>query len=262
VVDVEGDGTYEIFMADRITSGTSDPLDVIYGLAPDGSNLPNFPINKYGGNEGVLSIADINNDNVMEVIFGSVITDGSDIGYLHAFSLDGSGEIPGFPLRPQGFTFLNGAVIGDIDGDGLMDLTVNSYTLTFGTGTDMAFVTAYNLDVPYDEAKILRNGYKGSNFRDGLVTEPVAGINEFGQGIQLSLNPNPSNGTLNISLPISIDKASIKIFSIDGKIIFSEEREIIENNEIHYNLSELSSGLYLINISNGQNNYTAKWIKN
>ncbi|RMA56807.1 T9SS type A sorting domain-containing protein [Ulvibacter antarcticus] len=261
VADVDNNGTYELFLADRNTSGNGDPLDVIYGLAPDGSNLPDFPINKYGGNEGVISIADINNDGVMDIIFGSVITDASDVGYLHAYSLDGSGEIAGFPLRPDGFTFLNGAVVGDIDGDGMMDLTVNSYTLTFGTGTDMAFVTSYNLDVPYDASKILRNGYKGSNFRDGLVTEPVAGVNEFNAGIKVTINPNPSDGNLTLSLPLNLNDATLKVYSVDGKEVFSEATNIVENETLQYNLTSLKSGIYFVHISSGNKNYTAKWIR-
>jgi hypothetical protein len=261
VVDLEGDGTYEIFMADRNTSGNGDPLDVIYGLTPDGNNLSNFPISKYGGNEGVLTIADINNDNVMEVIFSSTLTDASDYGYLHAYSVDGSGEVDGFPLRPRGFTFLNGAVIGDVDGDGLMDLTANSYTLNFGSGIDSTFVNVYNLDVPYNTNKILRNGYKGNNSRDGLVTQTLAGTNDLNKAINIEISPNPSDGTLNISLPATLENAQLTIFSLDGKVVFSEEKDFLNNNPISYNFKQLTSGIYLVKISNGQKNFTGKWIK-
>jgi len=261
VLDVEGDGTYEIFMADRNTSGNGDPLDVIYGLAPDGTNLANFPISKYGGNEGVLSIADVNGDAILDVVFSSTLTDVDGYGYIHAYSLDGSGEVAGFPLRPRGFTFLNGAVLGDVDGDNQMDLTANSYTQTFGGGIDSTYVTTYDLGVPYNENLIKRNGYKGSNVRDGLITEDLVGVEDFSSADKIQISPNPSDGVLHLSLPLAISNATIKVFSIDGKEVFSEATNINKNVTLTYNLKALQSGLYLIHITDGNKDYTAKWIK-
>jgi len=261
VADINGDGVYEIFAADRNTSNDGSPLPTIYGLTPNGTDISNFPLSLYGGNEGVLTIADINNDDVLDIIFGSVITDANSVGYVHAYSTDGSGELDGFPLRPYGFTFLNGAVVGDVDGDGMMDLTANSYTLTFGASVDSTFVNTYNLNVPYDPNKIIRNGYKGSNSRDGLVKDEILGITDFNKNLAIEINPNPSDGTLTIKLPAEIENVSVSIFSIDGKAVFSEKKTNVKDNSLNYNLKQLKSGLYLVNISDGKNTYTGKWIK-
>jgi hypothetical protein len=260
VLDVDGDDVFDIFMSDRITSGTpGDPLPVIYGLDPDGNNLPNFPIEKYGGTEGVLSIADVNDDGVLDIIFPSVITE-SDNGFIHAYSLDGSGEIAGFPLRPRGFTFLNGAVLGDVDNDGLLDLTANSYTQTFGTGVDSTFVNVYNLNVPYDPDSIKRNGYKGDNSRDGFVElEDTAGIDEYAELNAINISPNPSNGMLTFTIPSAMQNAKVVVYSIDGKVVFSKQGHLDTSNS--YNLKHLRSGLYFVNISDGKNTFTGKWVK-
>ena len=258
---MDEDGTFELFMSDRNTSGTpGTELPVIYGFDPDGNNLPDFPIEKYGGTEGVLSIADVNNDNVLDIIFPSVITE-SENGFIHAYSLDGSGEIDGFPLRPRGFTFMNGAVLGDVDNDGLLDLTANSYTQTFGTGVDSTFVNVYNLNVPYNPDTIKRNGYKGDNTRDGFVElDETAAITEFAQNNVINIAPNPSGGILSFHLPKPIQNAQMKIYSIDGKMVFSEEMDLGTTSS--FNLKQLNSGLYFISISDGKNKYTAKWVKN
>ncbi len=262
VLDVDGDGIFEIFMSDRNTSGTPGvELPVIYGLDPDGNNLPDFPIEKYGGTEGVLSIADVNNDNVFDIIFPSVITDAAGDGFIHAYSLDGSGEIAGFPLRPRGYTFLNGAVLGDVDNDGLLDLTANSYTLTFGSGVDSTFVNVYNLNVPYNPDSIKRNGYKGDNTRDGFVEiEEIIGVTDYNTGSVIRIFPNPSEGILSFNIPQAIQNAKVKIYSIVGKIVFSEERNLETTSS--YNLKHLNSGLYFVNISDGKKTFTAKWVKN
>src|SRR5690606_23132467 len=228
----KSDGTFAIFMSDRITSGTPGvELPVVYGLDEGGNNLPNFPIEKYGGTEGVLSIADVNDDGILDIIFPSVLTDAAGEGFIHAYSLDGSGEIAGFPLRPHGFTFLNGAVLGDVDDDGMLDLTANSYTLTFGAGIDSTFVNVYNLNVPYNPDNIKRNGYKGDNTRDGFVEiEEIMSVTDFNTGSIIKIFPNPSEGILSFKISETIQNAKMKIYSTDGKVVFSEERNLEISN--------------------------------
>ncbi|MCT8340828.1 T9SS type A sorting domain-containing protein [Flavobacteriaceae bacterium TK19130] len=261
VVDLEDDGTYELFMADRNTSGDGSPLPTIYGLTPDGMDLPDFPISKYGGNEGVLTIADITNDGIMEILFSSTLVDGDGFGYLHAYSVDGSGEVPGFPLRPKGFTFLNGAVVGDVDDDGQMDITINSYTQTFGASIDSTFINVYGLNVPYSEDAILSNGYKGNNTRDGLIGEEELSVSNevFANG--LSISPNPSDGILRIESEINIENGSISILNVEGKKLFTEALSLSPFEAKSLQLNALSSGLYFISISNGTNKKTFKWVK-
>lgn len=261
VVDLDGDETYEIFMADRNTSSDESDLPTIYGLNPDGQNLTNFPIAKYGGNEGVLTIGDVNDDGVWDVIFSSTLTDADGFGYIHAYSTDGSGEIDGFPLRPEGFTFLNGAVLGDIDNDGLMDLTANSYSLNFGAATDMSFVNSYNLNIPYDESKILSNGYKGSNTRDGLIVENVLNVGEFIGNNILTISPNPTDGMLTITLPFHTDKAQLTIYSTDGREVLNEAIAVNAQESVSYDLKQLNSGVYFVSVNGNNKIYTAKWIK-
>lgn len=261
VVDLDQDGTYEIFMADRNTSNDGTPLPTIYGFNPDAENLPDFPIEKYGGNEGVLTIADINNDNVYDIIFSSTLTDMEGFGYIHAYSLDGSGELDGFPLRPRGFTFLNGAVVGDADGDGMMDLTANSYTQTFGQGVDSTFVSNYNLNVPYDESKILSNGYKGGNTRQGLISpEEIMGITEVTLNGSFVIAPNPSN-TLQLISDTTIENATISIAGIDGKQMYNEITSISAGDRMQFDVANYAQGIYFVTISNGKRSKTLKWIK-
>ncbi|HOI31898.1 MAG TPA: T9SS type A sorting domain-containing protein, partial [Bacteroidales bacterium] len=169
VVDLNGDGNYSIFMS-RPTGEDAAPM--LYGFNPDGSMMDNFPITKSGGLEGFISVADIDADGEHELIFGSnLMIEG--MGFIHAYKMDGSGELEGFPLRPTGFTFMNGANLGDIDGDGLVDLVALSYEQNFSP-TDSVFINAYRLEVDIETANILAGTYKGSNDHSGHITMPEA----------------------------------------------------------------------------------------
>lgn len=260
VIDWNDDGVLEIFMADRLTNLDRSPRPTIYGFNPDGQMLPNFPIDVSGGVEGVISVADVNNDGVLDIIFPSTITDDEGYGYIHAYSLDGSGAVEGFPLRPYGFTYMNGAVLGDVDGDGMMDMTFNSYTLFHSSGVDSTWVQVHNLNVPYDPEKIRRNGYKGDNTRDGLVeSEAIVGISDQHVLPGINIYPNPSEGILRFTMTSPIENAALTIYTMDGKVVHREKGLLNSSSAI--DVKHLANGIYIIKISDGERHFIVKWIK-
>ena len=91
-------------------------------------------------------------------------------GYL--FGVDASGnDLPGFPLRPTGFTYMNGATIGDVDGDGDYELGVLS------NGDYTTDVNLYDLPDTYAATTGDWKVYHGRNSRGGLypVTSACVG---------------------------------------------------------------------------------------
>jgi len=247
-----------IFFGHPNTDG-SNPMDVIFGYAPNGDLLSGFPISKIGGCESVITVADINADGVKDLVFTDNMTDGMGFGYIHAYSIDGTGELEGFPLRPKGFTFMNSAVVGDIDGDNFLDLACLSYTQF--TGNDSIFITAYDLGIAANDADIVFNGYKGNLWRDGILhSETGVGIHHpLVSQLWLKLSPNPSHNVLKINYPNLERSLEIEIINYLGQTIKSYK--VNGQNEIILSNEELEAGYYLVRLKTEEMEISKKWLK-
>lgn len=246
VADIDQDGDMEIFFGRLYVSETVEG-DILLGFDENGNNLEGFPITGFAGSEGLITIADIDNDGQMELLTSSKITEDNQ-GFIHAYEISTGQEVEGFPLRVPGFTFLNGAYLGDVNGDNMLDLTALSYQLKFdNTSPDSAFVSVFDLEVPYEKSKILFNGYKGANHHRGAVGELITSVKDYeiSEGSRFSLAQNPVSEILEIitvsDLPIS--KAVYKILNTYGQVV-----QVGELESMYINVTDLSPGHYFVRI--------------
>jgi len=152
---------YAIFM------GVSGEGNVFYQYDVNGNVALGFPLNLSSGIEGFVSVADIDGDGENEIITDFNLMDGGE-GFIRAWEMDGTEVTEGFPLRPQGLTYMNGANFGDIDGDGQLEIVTLSYVQNFSP-EDPVYVTAYALNQPVEN--LVFGTYKGSNDRMGWIRE-------------------------------------------------------------------------------------------
>jgi len=239
------EGQKQIFMSRPI--GGEEEAEMMYSWDETGELSPNFPIVKTGGLEGIISIADVDGDNQPELVFGSNLYD-SDSGtsFLHAYELDGSGQVSGFPIRPRGWTFMNGAAIGDVNGDDIMDAVLLTYSQNFGATPDSVFVSAYSLEVPYSEERVWWGTYKGNNSRDGVFEKVLSSINATKEGNVFTIFPNPVQEVIQWTNLAS--DVTIEILDALGQII-----SVFEANDGQANVSNLQSGLYFLRARKGKN---------
>ncbi len=236
---------WQIFMSRPIGS---DTLDMLYGWDDSGNMLTGFPIVKSGGLEGYSSVADIDNDNNFEIIFGSNLKDNNGEGFIHAYNMDGTGELSGFPLKPKGFTFMNGVCIGDVNGDALTDLVALSYSLNFGTEPDSVYINVYEMNTPFSKSKVLWGTYKGTNTRTGLWTETLLNAPvQVTSDVKIELYPNPVMDVLHIKNAAEI--SGITIFDATGRIVFYRSVIPVGNAVAEVNLNSLAGGVYHVVMS-------------
>lgn len=190
VVDLDGDGEHEV-LSGREGFGPGVQSNVFWAWNENGQTLPGFPYAQAhgGGSAGPITIYDLEGDGVNEIFLSHNIMDNGQ-GYL--FGVDANGDdLPGFPLRPNGFTYLNGAILGDVDGDGDVELGVVSHE-------------SANVDVNlYDLPESWRPGaapwptYHKQDRRGGRAARGkslwVSGSSALGDTLNLTLAGAPGN---------------------------------------------------------------------
>ena len=94
----------------------------------------------------------------------------------------------------------------------------------------------------------------------GSITQPVLANNEFENKITgLALYPNPTSNSLNLNLVNSIENGTLKIISLTGQTVL--EKQNLSGTDFNFELTSLNAGLYFIQVSDSQNNYSSKFIK-
>jgi hypothetical protein len=168
VTDLENDGNFEVIDG-WMGGGAGVPGPAFYVWAADGTPRPGFPYITQigGGSEGVIVAADIDGDGIKEIFADSNIKDGTE-GFLYGVDAAGN-DLPGFPLRPVGHTYMSGATIADIDGDGDYEMGVLSYEDT------VVWVNVYDLPYAYRPTGGEWKAYHARNTRGGLFRPYRAG---------------------------------------------------------------------------------------
>ncbi len=240
---VKNDGQYALLM------GVSGEGDVFYQYDPDGRVAPGFPLNLNSGIEGFISVADIDGDGENEIVTSFNWMEEGE-GYIRAWEMDGTEVLDGFPLRPQGLTFMNGANFGDLDGDGNLEIVTLTYVQNFSPD-DPVYVTAYALNQPV--ANLVYGTYKGSNDRTGWIRETSTGAGDH-EAEGVCLYPNPSNGLAHLKGAVA---EKVEVFNVIGQRVL-ELQGAVEK----INVEVLKNGIYFVRLQVGSVEQTLKLIVN
>ncbi|MDT7832134.1 endonuclease [Flavobacteriaceae bacterium S356] len=126
----------------------------------------------------------------------------------------------------------------------------------------------WHTDDPVSQREITRNdaAYTFQGNRNPFIDHPeyvqtiwgsVLSVETFSSLEQVSIYPNPSTiNKVTLRIPSSITIKRIKVYSILGKEIQSLNNPTLANNKLE--ISNLKQGIYLVKISNDQQNITKK----
>lgn len=235
---------------------------VIHAIKPDGTYFEGFPVARNngdeGGSEGVTTLMYSTDLNKVYIFNTSISTDASGLGYVHIFEakpdLSDFHETEESPLRIPGLSFMSAINLGDVNGNGKLDLVIQSYD-QMGEGNDSIHISVFETNYDYNP-NFTYGTYKGNNARCGFVTPFQTNSSvEENKNADLSVYPNPATDKIYISLT---QQSDVQIVDITGKTIISNIG-CWENCEI--DVSSLKSGVYFVKVLNGSNSQTMKFIK-
>jgi len=118
------------------------------------------------------------------------------------------------------------------------------FTTTNNTSFPMLWANGSSLNLAYHAA---RGGASST-----LGTEAIATVREF------KVYPNPTQKTLNVEFPTSIQKARVTVYNVLGSLVLQTEMDQF-NSKI--NTSGWNSGVYIMNISTSDFSQTKRIVK-
>ncbi|WP_306353329.1 T9SS-dependent M36 family metallopeptidase [Flavobacterium sp. '19STA2R22 D10 B1'] len=98
-------------------------------------------------------------------------------------------------------------------------------------------------------------------------TQPAAGpnctlsVNYFEEQGMIKVYPNPTKGLINVYINQFVGKLNIQIVDLNGRVVYTE-KESQFNGEKSINIGHLQTGMYILQVTGDQLNYSKKIILN
>ena len=90
-------------------------------------------------------------------------------------------------------------------------------------------------------------------------TQPALANNQFELDKNILVYPNPANSDISVKFKNLMENGTLKIISLTGQTVF--EKQHFSGTDFSFDVSYLSAGLYLIQVSDGNNSYNSKFVK-
>lgn len=134
---------------------------------------------------------------------------------------------------------------------GSIDLTVSGgtapYTYNWSGPNGLTFTTEDISNLASGKYTVtVTDKYCGTATLTVQVTASATGITTNETGINLSLSPNPAEGIVLLHSSEPLERASLKIIHLNGKTV--QQIENIHGNDLTLDVSNLSTGIYFIEL--------------
>ena len=108
---------------------------------------------------------------------------------------------------------------------------------------NLAAATAYDV---YIRTYCPRSNVYGDWQKLTFTTEGNS-INEAENQLPISVNPNPTTGMVEVTLPQGYENQTVEVYDVQGKLLQSQH---LQNGKATFNLSEYPNGVYVIKVGN------------
>lgn len=187
-------------------------------------------------------------------------------GYGHGGSIPYNFVYDGAPGDPAGWSE---ETEGNVPYDRRFIIGCGPFNLNAGENVEFDYAIVYTRDTA--SAYTITNLYQKNKEDVQRIQQWFAidsfpscaftvGINSFPKNDNtLSIYPNPAINNITINFTSTSKNISIKIFDATGRLI--KNMENVKSGENTINISELENGLYLLNLQDGNNSITKRFIK-
>ena len=242
------DGTLDTNFANG--TGANNEINAI-ALQTDGKILIGGFFTTYNGN-AKKHVARLNSDGSLDVTFGLGTGPNGRVRSVK-IKLDEKIIIAGDFTSYDGtsknrITFLNA--------DGTLDTNFNIGTGANNTIRDILIQPDGQIIIAGDFTSY--NGISVGRIARLTSTPIILAVEEFTQK-SFTIFPNPSTGIFTIQTENPISNATITVADLNGRIVHASKVENLEFKAL--DLNYLQNGIYILNISNGENKYSQKIIK-
>ncbi|MDD2386164.1 MAG: T9SS type A sorting domain-containing protein [Bacteroidales bacterium] len=254
--------TFDFYLFGQPGANGTDNFPTIHAFDPQGNYINGFPYERTDGLEGFITAMYSVDFDKLYVFTGSNSKDVNGFGYIHAYSanidLSNFTEMPGFPIEVQGFTFMNGVNLGDVNNNQKLDLVVLSYDLDFQE-TDSVHINVFEMDDIIYNPDYCYGTYKSNNLRNGYVNpfRYSADIETPQINNSVEVYPRVFENFINIELN-SNSKFDAFIYSSQGQLI----NKLCDcEKKCTFNVQDLAKGIYFVKVKQNNNINTFKLIK-
>jgi len=242
------------------------PNDSVYAWDQNGNTLPGFPFGGINDVNNQVTIADIDGDGNLELLFDDNTIDSTNHGKYQAYRNDGTSE-PGWPLLIfDKSSFVHQPCLFDIARNGTLDFLGGAENLP-GNLTD---IYLWNMHAPYNPNKIMNPMWQFNARHNGVFGDydSIIAVRQISShiptGFSLSQNfPNPFNPNTIVKFQIaSYSLARLSIFDILGRQVATLVNETLKPGEyqVIWDGSNNASGLYFYRLRAGSYSETRKMV--
>jgi len=246
VADIDGNGIMDVTVGDQVLSGSA--MDYVYGWDKDGMALTGFPIGPVWAVNSQIILADLDGDNMLELMFD----DNTGNGIYNGFNHDGT-MMEGWPITVSGTSFFINPFVTDIDGDGMLNLNGGGYD----SDADKSYIYLWTNGVGYNEQKAVLPVLQYNVRHTGVYGEkgnPTVSVNDKPDlhRFQLNCYPNPCNDKIRLAFILSqTENILLSVFDGKGMLIKRTDLGTMQagNGNFLLNITGFDNGIYFIQLN-------------